>query len=176
MAINCELTTDLILDCKDSIGGIQEVYANIRSLVTDISLNASAGTVDDFTFTGGAGFYTYKLRDEAGGLEQTSQGEEANGTHFFERALTFNIDALTTIKRNELQALLKSYTIVVIKDNNGRYWLCGDGRGMRDAIGSTVSTGTAKTDLSGGVINLVDHEKWLAYEVEAAAVTNNLAS
>jgi hypothetical protein len=176
MAINCTLSTSLVMDCKDSMGGIQELYVSIRSLVTDISINPSAHTVDDFTFSGGAGFYTYRLRDEAGGLTQTSQGEEAAGTHFFERALTFNVDALTTIKRNELQALLKSYTIVVVKDNNGRYWLVGDERGMRDAIGSEIGTGTAKTDLNGFVINLVDHVKWLAYEVEKDAVTNNLAS
>jgi hypothetical protein len=176
MAINCTLSTSLVMDCKDSMGGIQELYVSIRSLVTNISINPSANTVDDFTFTGGAGFYVYKLRDEAGGLQQTSQGEEASGTHFFERALTFNVDALTTIKRNELQALLKSYSIIVVKDNNGRFWLVGDTRGMRDAIGSEVGTGTAKTDLNGFTINLVDHVKWLAYEVEANAVTTNLAS
>lgn len=169
----CELTTDLILDCKDSMGGISEIYIAKRSLLTGIA--TSGDIVTDFTFQAGSGFFHYKLRDEAGQFNQESQGEETNGTHFYERTLSIPVDMLTTVNRNEMMALAKIYSIAVVLDNNGRYWLLGDGRGLRDAYGSSGGSGQAKADRSGFEINLVDHEKHMAMEVTENAVTTNLA-
>jgi hypothetical protein len=170
----CELTTDLILDCKNSMGGISDIYIAKRSLVTDITIDPSGDIVTDFTFASG-GFFHYQLRDESGTFNQESQGEEANGTHFYERTLTVPTDKMTSVTRNEMMALAKIYSIAVVRDNNGRYWLLGDGRGLRDNYGSTAGTGQAKADRNGFELTLVDHEKMLAYEVAEAAVTNNLA-
>lgn len=169
----CELTTDLILDCKDSMGGISDVFIAKRSLLT--SITTSGDIVTGFTFSSG-GFFHYKLRDEAGQFNQETQGEETNGTHFYERTLTIPVDALTSVNRNEMMALAKIYSVAVVLDNNGKYWLLGDGRGLRDAYGSSAGSGQAKADRNGFEMNLVDHEKHLALEVTANAVESALAS
>jgi hypothetical protein len=172
---DCVLTTDINnLDCSDSMGGVAEIFVSNRILVTNISIDPTGDIVDDFTFSSG-GFFKYTLRDENGEFTATSAGAQTAGTHYFERQLTFDIVGLSTIKRNEIRALLKAYSIVVFKDFQDMYWLIGDNKGVHDIRGSIMQTGRAKADLSGFTVIIGDMEKDPPMQVLPSAVLNNLA-
>ncbi len=61
----CSLTSGYALDCKDSAGGITEVYFIEKGNVSSIAANAS-GVVTGITKASGKRFWKYELPKETG--------------------------------------------------------------------------------------------------------------
>lgn len=151
----CALTSGYSLDCRDSAGGITEVYFIEKANVTAIA--EASGIVSGLTKASGKRFWKYELPKQTGSLTETITPSTENGTVFYQSELQIVINKLAASVRNELRLLAQNVLIAVVKDNNGKYWLVGKERGI-DMTESTSGTGTAYGDRSGYTLNFMGME------------------
>lgn len=161
----CALTTGFTLDCRNSNGGIEAVY--FTEIENKATLSASASVIDTFTLDTGKQFFKYELRKKTSIFEQNIQVNNENGTVFYEQTLSVKLDKLETTKRNEILLLAQNNLMVIIKDNNGKYWLMGETRGAL-LNGGKGSTGTAYGDMSGFELTFMGEEAELSKEVDSS--------
>jgi hypothetical protein len=161
----CALTSGYSLDCKDSSGGITEVYfiekANVSSVAT------ASGVVTGLTKASGKRFWKYELPKETGNFTNNPQVSTENGTLFFEQGLTIVINKLSASVNTELKLLAQNVLIAVVKDNNNKYWMLGKERGI-DMAASESGSGTAFGDRSGYTLNFTGKEADQLYEVNSS--------
>lgn len=163
----CALTTGFTLDCRNSNGGIEAVY--FTELANKDAITAASGVITAFTLTSGKRFFKYELRKKTGLFEQNIQANQENGTVFYEQTLNIKLEALTAAKRNEILLLAQNNLMIIVKDNNGVYWLMGETRGAT-LSGGKSSTGTAYGDLSGFDLNFMAEESAMAQQVTASLI------
>ena len=134
----CNLTAALAIDCLDQVGGIDTVWISTDFEYTSVTADSSNGIT---AVTGGTGsFYEFQLSKSGSQFTETFNVSEENGTAFWEQTVTLNIQKLSSAKREQIQLL--SYnrdSRVVIKDNNGIFWMLGLSRGANITGGTTVS-------------------------------------
>ncbi len=161
----CALTTGFTLDCRNSNGGIEAVY--FTELENQNTLTATGTVIEAFTLNTGKQFFKYDLRKKTSIFEQNIQVNNENGTVFYEQTLSVKLDKLETTKRNEILLLAQNNLFVIIKDNNGKYWLMGQTRGAL-LNGGKGTTGTAYGDMSGFELTFMGEEPELSKEVTAS--------
>lgn len=161
----CALTSGYSLDCKDSSGGIVEIYFMEKANATTIS--EASGVVTGITKANGKRFYKYELPKETGSLTETINGNVQNGTIFYSSELKLIVNKLNTTVRNEIKLLAQNTLIAVAKDNNGKYWMVGKSRGV-DLTTGTSGTGTAFGDRSGYDLTFAGSEPEPMIEVNGA--------
>ena len=164
----CVLTQDLALDCLQSMGGIETLYAVELAAKAAITTDAS-GKITAFTLNSTKEFFEYDLRKEDALWETTDTPNEQNGSLFFEQSVTFSVFEMTTTKRAELLLLKRAKSLIMVKDNNGRYWLLGEIHGM-DYSAGTTGTGQASGDKNGYTITLMGKEANPAKEVDSGLI------
>ncbi len=150
--MSCSLTTGYALGCRDSVGGIKAIYVQAFNATGSVNTNGS-GTVTGFTGYSASGFFQYDLTKATSSLTETLTASTENGTLFYAPEVTFTINKLQVAVRNELRLLARNRTIVIVQDNNSRYWVLGADNGMEVTAG-TAGTGTAFGDRSGFDITL----------------------
>jgi hypothetical protein len=144
--MSCALTSGYTLDCKDSSGGIVEIYFIEKGNVSSIA--EASGVVTGLTKASGKRFWKYELPKETGSLTENMTGNIQNGTVFYASELKIVVNKLNVTIRNEIKLLAQATMIAVAKDNNGKYWLIGRTSGI-DLTTGTLGTGTAFGDRSG---------------------------
>lgn len=162
----CLLTTGYTLGCRDSIGGIQEVYiGNFQSGAT-YTLNAN----DVITAFSGAtvSYYTFEQEMETGQFNQTGAYSVENGTVFFTQELLLTFHKNDATLRNQLLVLSQANMSVIVKDQRGLYWLMGYQNGVRATAGA-MNTGKAYGDLNGFTITLSAKEPEPAHNISGTA-------
>lgn len=169
--MSCLLTQWFDLDCNDSIGGIEEMYV-LEATSVDTITDAS-GVVTGITTVGSKKFNRYRLKDEVGSMQSPVTHNQQNGTTFFEHTVVGSLNKLSTTKRNEFKILMQTNSIVIIKDMNGNYWLCGKTRGMYPSAGD-FGTGTAAGDSNGMSFTLMCREKEPPLAVTSSLITDTL--
>ncbi len=100
----CALTQGYTLDCKDSAGGITEVYfiekGNLSGIVS------ASGVVTGLTKASGKRFWKYELPKETGSFTHNPTVSNENGTVFFEQNLTIVVNKLSAAINTELKLLV----------------------------------------------------------------------
>jgi hypothetical protein len=160
----CALTQGYTLDCKDSLGGITEVYFMAKQDVA--SYTVSGGVMTALTKDSGKRFYKYELVKATSGVVENINASVENGTIFYQQELTIVLNKLQANTRNEILLLAKNLLVAVAKDNNGKYWYFGLTRGLDITAGSSA-TGTAEGDRSGYTLTFTGKEPELAPEVNS---------
>jgi hypothetical protein len=167
----CALTQGYTLDCRDSLGGITEVYFIASS---DISSSTEAsGVITALVKATGKKFYKYELTKGTSMFTENVASSVQNGTLYFTPELTIILNKLQANTRNEILLLAQNRLTAVAKDNNGKYWMLGKTRSLELTAGS-AATGTAEADRSGYTLTFAGAEPALAPEVNstvAAALT-----
>lgn len=158
--MSCAITQGFTLDCRDSVGGIQALYINTVANVT--AYTEASGTVSALTKSGV--FYKYELEEENSMAQSVATGNRQNGTVFFAQEITAIFQKLTYQTRDKLVALHKNRLVIVVKDNNGKFWIMGKDRGLMTTT-STGATGTAMGDLNGYTVIFAGNEPedWFEY-------------
>lgn len=155
MANNCTTLAGITLDCRDNVGGIETVF--IENIETSLAVTATAGVaavadvlVDTVALDATlSSMDVYECVKQTGMLEETGTFSDENGTVFFTSVATAVFNKLDGAKLNELYELaVSAKLLVIVKDNNGKYWLVGNDRGAV-ATSSTEGTGTAYGDRNG---------------------------
>ena len=155
---------------KDSVGGLDKVYfvnydSSLYSNITFDTTNTDA--IESITGTPSA--YEYDIKGTSS-FTQNIQASRENGTTAFEQVLELTLHKLTIADHKELKLLSFNRPHVIIKDNNGNYFLSGIEHGM-DVSGGTIVTGGAMGDLSGYTLTLTGMEKAPANFMESDPAT-----
>jgi hypothetical protein len=161
----CALTQGYTLDCRDSLGGITEVYFMAFQDVS--STTEASGVITALTKATGKRFYKYELTKGTSVMTENVNSNVQNGTLYFTPELTIILNKLQANTRNELLLLAKNLLVAVAKDNNGKYWYLGKTRGIDLTAGSATS-GTAEADRSGYTLTFAGAEPSLSPEVNSA--------
>lgn len=153
----CATLSGLTLDCRDNVGGIEEVYiaaasgsitfasapTDGTSVITNIELDGTA--VTDLA----TDFETYAVVKQTATLTETGTFSEENGTAFYTSVASAVFNKVEAAKLLELYNLgITTLLCVLVKDNNGNYWMLGNDRGAL-VSNSTTDLGTAFGDRNG---------------------------
>ncbi len=145
----CELTQGFAVGCNDSTGGIAEFW--FANMPTDFAVAESAtGEASAITGTG-LTYYKYETTNAQGAASVINDNptvNDQNGTSYFDQTCTYVLNKMDTAKRNEVKMLARAKLSVIVKDNNGIYWLMGRVNGVRMTAGDN-GTGTALGDRNG---------------------------
>jgi hypothetical protein len=160
----CALTQNYSLDCKDSLGGITEVYFIAAADVS--STTEASGVITALVKASGKKFFKYELVKGTSQLVENVNANVENGTIFYAPELTIVLNKLQTNTRNEILLLAQNTLVAVAKDNNGAFWYLGKQRGL-DLTGGSAGTGTAIGDRSGYTLTFTGAEAALAPSVNS---------
>ena len=112
----CALTQSYNLDCRDSVGGIKEVY--FMELGNLTSFTEASGVVTAITKAAGKKFYKYQLVKQTGMMEDVLTINEENGTIFSAQKLTIMLNKMQANTRNEITLLAQNLLVCVVADRN----------------------------------------------------------
>lgn len=163
----CALTSNYLIDCKDSLGGVKQVWFANFSDITGVT--EASGVVTAISKATGKKFYSYQLIRNTASLTETPTGSLENGTMFFQQQLTIILNKMQASTRNELNILSRATLMAVVQDNNGKYWLLGRTNGI-DMNGGQHTTGTANGDRNGYELTFIGEEGNMMPEVQASVI------
>ena len=145
----CDLTRGFEVGCNDSIGGVAEFW--IANMPNDFAA-ATDGSGEVTGLTGdGLSYYKYECTNAQGASSTMNDNptvNDQNGSSFFDQTATYVLNKMDKIKRNEVKMIARAKMSIIIKDNNGTYWLMGKENGVRLTAGEN-GTGTALGDRNG---------------------------
>ena len=156
--------------CKDSMGGIKEVYIAKKDSIASVTVS-SGSQISAITMGTGSDdkFATYKFRKGTSQFTSTMTTDEAAGTLSFETVLALQFSKQDTAKRLEIMSLCMDEVAAIVHDNNDKYWYLGYDNSVT-ATAATGQTGTAFGDFGGYNVELTDNSRQLPYEVTAEAI------
>lgn len=163
----CNLTQSYNLDCRDSVGGLKEVF--FMELGNLTSFTEASGVVTAITKAAGKKFYKYALVKQTSKFEDTLTVSEENGTVFSAQKLTIMLNKMQANTRNEISLLAQNLLVCVAGDRNGKYWFLGATNGL---VISTIKgeTGTKMGDRNGYTLEFDGAEPAFAQEVSAGII------
>ena len=160
----CALTQGYSLDCRDSLGGITEVYFISKANISAITV--ASGSVSALTKVATTRFYKYELVPGTASMTENINANVQNGTVFYAQELSIVLNKLQVNTRNEILLLAQNTLLCVVKDNNDNTWLLGRVNGI-NLTGGNGATGTAQGDRSGYTLTFSAQEKELAPAVDS---------
>lgn len=152
----CDLAIGRVEPCKDSVGGLKNLYfvnyGDLGAITYDVTnsdvIDAVAGTPDA---------YKYEIKG-ASSFTQNIQSSRDTGTTAFEQVVEVTLKKLTIADHKELKILAFGRPHVIVEDYNGNFFLAGLEHGA-EVTGGTIVTGTAMSDLSGYTLTLTGMER-----------------
>jgi hypothetical protein len=162
--MSCDISAGRTLPCKDSVGGLKNVYfINYDSAVS--ITEETDGTVDSATsWSATADVFKYELKGNSS-LTQNIQSSRENGTTAFEQVLELTLPKLSAADNQAIKLLSFGRPRIVVEDYNGNLFLVGREHGA-DVTGGTIVTGAAMGDLSGYTLTFTAMERTPANKVE----------
>tara|TARA_R110000796_G_scaffold3841_4_gene14772 strand:- start:35 stop:616 length:582 start_codon:yes stop_codon:yes gene_type:complete len=154
----CDLTLGRKEPCKDSVGGIKNIYfVDFGDLGTVTLTNDEITNITGINQDGNLTAYKYEVKG-ASSLEQTVTASRETGTTFYDQTLNITLKKLTKEDNKELKLLAYGRPHVAIEDYNGNVFMMGLEHGA-DVNGGTIVTGSAMGELSGYTLTLNAQEK-----------------
>lgn len=165
--MSCALTSGFTLDCRESMGGIKEVYL---IPLNDVNSYATAsGVVTGITKASGKRFYKFQQLQQTATATDTPTGSDENGTIFYAQSVTLFFPKMQASTRNLVKVLGANRCIAVTIDRNGVAMMYGAELGLSTNTGEG-GPGTAYGDRNGYSVTLSGAEREPAFEVNAATV------
>jgi hypothetical protein len=148
----CNLTKGRILDCRDSVGGVKNIYLAQHSELA--SYVAAAGELTDFDLGGSDDVYKYALKRGTAGVTETINASSENGTVFYTPSVNIKLHKLTKEDQNQIKLLAQQRLVIFVELNElnsaGKNIILATGldNGMELSAGQSV-TGVALGDMNG---------------------------
>lgn len=168
----CELTTGVGIGCKESSGGIKEIYIAVKDSTAAATQNVT-GMVTSLTI--GGSWYKYTPRVGTSNFMDKPKSNRQAGTAHYEQSVTLVLTKMEQAKRNEIILLAKANMWVIGKDQNDRYWLLGQDNGI-ELADSEGGTGTNLEEMNGYTLNFEGKEPEPAPEVLYAAFSGDVSA
>jgi len=170
----CAITGGYVIDCRESVGGIEAIYLIENSALYDGSgvsrVVEASGTVTAMTKASGKRFWKFEVPRATASSSNAMTGSQENGTVFFTHQVTFPINARSASVRNTISTLAKNRVTIVTKEMDGTYRMFGKEFGL--FLDTTESgSGTAAGDRNGSVLTFssVEREDFLVVSASVAA-------
>lgn len=167
----CNIVQGNEIDCRDSVGGISEIYLTEFDNVPQANITASSGVITAATCSTGKRFFTYKLEKENASLTSKEMISVENGTLYNEQGLTFTIKKMSASHRNNIRTLAQNRLHIIVKDSNGTYWWLGKVNGV-DLTGAEGASGKAFGDMNGYKLTFTGKEPDAMNTVSASIVAS----
>lgn len=169
----CNITSGISLDCRDNAGGIEYAYI-LDATGSDITVTEAGGVVSaitvgatSITTLSGDMFLFDQVRQTAN-MTETGTFSDENGTVFFSNVANLVFNKLDATKLQQLKLLAQNAKLlVIVKDNNGKFWMIGNDRGAV-ATSSTAESGQNFGDRNGFSIEFTGLAPEPMYEVTVA--------
>lgn len=148
----CNLTKGRQIACRDSIGGVKNIYLAQHDELT--SYVAASGSLTDFDMGGGDDIYRYQCKRGTASVTETVNANSENGTVFYTPSINIKLHKLTTADQNEIKLLAAQRLIIFVELNElnsaGKNVIvaCGLDNGCELSAGSHTS-GAGLGDLNG---------------------------
>lgn len=168
----CNLTQNMTIDCRDSVGGAKEILFIEFDNVT--SITEASGVVTTITVATGKQFRRYQVPKETSFFTEALNSSVPNGTIFYQQELTVVLNKMQANTRNEIQLLAQNRLLAIVLDLNGKYWLLGKERAL-DATAGEGGTGTATGDRNGYSRTFTGMERFMAPEVQSSIIAGLLS-
>lgn len=163
----CNLTQNMSIDCRDSVGGAKEILFIEFDNVTTIT--EASGVVTTITVAPGKQFRRYIVPKETSFFTETLNANVQNGSIFYQQELTIVLNKMQANTRNEIQLLAQNRLLAIVLDLNSKYWLLGKEQAI-DATGGDGGTGTAHGDRNGYQRVFTGMERFMAPEVQTSII------
>ena len=169
--MSCNITAGWVIDCKDSIGGVEKVFIANGPIS---GYTASAGVVSEITVNdvplNSSNFFKFEVPKQTSSITESVEASVENGTVVYNQALTLIFNKMEAAKRNQILLMAQNENlIVIVKDNNLKYWSIGLTRGA-NLTGAELTTGTAYGDRNGGTLTFTGIESAPMFEVSGNIV------
>jgi hypothetical protein len=166
----CTLSSGIALTCRESVGGIKTAYI-LDASGAEITLTEANGVVTAMSVGGSSvtslsgDMFEFEQTKQTASLVSTVTASEENGTVFHSSVLSLVFNKLEATKLNQLKLLAaNSKLVIVVKDNNDKFWMVGNENGAV-VSGGSAETGTAFGDRSGVTIEFTGLSKSPIFEV-----------
>lgn len=165
----CPIVQGREILCRDSVGGVPEVYLTEFANVPQANITASSGVITAASCLTGKRFFTYQLEKENGQFDSKEIVSVENGTLYNEMTLTFTLKKMSASLRNNIRTLAQNRLHIIVKDGNGTYWWMGQVNGA-DLTAGDGTTGKALGDMNGYSLTFVAKEPDAPNTISAALV------
>lgn len=162
----CDITSGFSLQCRDSVGGIKNIYILSGSVDT---VTASNGSISDLSGTGV--FYKFELPRNVGDFTETPNPSLENGSVFYTQTVNAAFHKLQASIRNQVKVLAQNPALKIVvetnngtDDNVGQFFYIGETRGATLTAGSGT-TGTAFGDANQYALTFEATEPYPAQEI-----------
>ncbi len=160
----CRTFSGIARGCDPSVGGIKKAWIACYDSVTPTVVDNQITSLTN----SGEGFKEFEFKKQTGSVTQSFQAGDSN---YYEQTITLQFARQETAKQIEINALAVGDLVVIIQDNNGKYWYFGFDNPVTMS-GNEATTGTAFSDLNGYDITLLGTDFQLAYEVSEAVMAS----
>ena len=165
----CNIVQGYEIQCRDSVGGIAEIYLTEFDNVPQANITASSGIITAATCSAGKRFFTYQLEKENATFTDTVNVSVENGTTYSEQTLTFTLKKMSASLRNNLLTLAYNRLHIIVKDENGVYFWMGQAKGA-DLTSNAGTSGKAFADMNGYTLTFTAKEPVPANTISGSIV------
>ena len=167
MAEACELLNGGIpKDCKPNIGGLfTQMWITERSNISGYTYESPGTKIESIELISPAVPFAFAFNKGTSGYTEEQTFDDATGNTLNIQTVTLGLNHREQEKRDKI-ILLGSFKelAILVKDNNGHYFLLGQEGGCVLRTNSGGS-GVAKTDANQYILTLIGEEGSLANEV-----------
>lgn len=152
---------------KDNSGSISEIYITFKENVTGSTTVSTGNTLLIETIPATKCFYKFKPSRYSSNWTETTPDNEMNTV--FEQTLTCVFPKRSGELAYQMKILAQGLCLAIVKDGNGKYWLCGENNGL--SAMPAYDSGKALTDANAFTLVLKGVEPEPAYEVSASIIS-----
>jgi hypothetical protein len=173
--MSCYISSGHTLDCRNaSTGGVKALWV-LGGSGSTIGITGTTSTQNGgITAISGQGtFFKYELVKQSSSFSEELQVNETAQSVVFAPSLVVTLPKLNQTLRTKWFDLIKpNDLVIIIEDNNGRYWLVGEENGLTVSAGSMLM-GQAYNDPNGVTFTMSGGEPNPSMEI---VVTTTLAA
>jgi hypothetical protein len=153
----CLITSGRIEPCKDSLGGLRNVYFINEGIAANYMYRESVpgAYVVDTDFSESIDYvnfveklYKFELKSNENVYDQEIVTSRENGTTFFRQTLTIKLKKQDIATHNAVKTLAYAKPRILVENNEGQFFLVGLLRGC-DLTAGSINNGGALGDFSG---------------------------
>jgi hypothetical protein len=161
----CLITSGYPLQCRDNVGGVQNIYIASFTPGTP-TFTTATGSVTGFT---GAtpSFYTFNQPLESANFTSAGAFSTENGTSMYTQTIEMVMQKLSGATSVQINTLGQGVWRIMVLDQNGKYWMIGIQNGAR-VTAATPGVGKAMGDMNGAIVTFEAKEPLTAFEVNSA--------
>lgn len=167
-------------DCNKNQGGILGLWLANRCYVTvEADEDQTTHDINSITQVAGGEFKKYEPIPQTSSFTTTWSGDVTTGADNWTTTLTAVFKRMASDKSVEMEQIAKGGCCAIVQDANKNYWYLGFDEPLQPDSGTQAETGTARNDLNGYTLVLLDYGPlpyFIPASIAEAAIANTTIS